>query len=40
MDIMLMQNMFCGCGAYFNIENDLENLLKENADVLKRLKNI
>ena len=30
----------CGCGAYFNTENDLENLLKENADVLKRLKNI
>lgn len=30
----------CGCGVYFNTENDLENLLEANADVLKRLKNI
>jgi hypothetical protein len=30
----------CGCGVYFDTENDLENLLEANADVLKRLKNI
>jgi hypothetical protein len=28
----------CGCGCYFDTENDLENLLEANADVLKRLK--
>ena len=30
----------CGCGVYFDTENDLENLLKANADILKRLKDI
>ena len=29
----------CGCGLYFDTENDLENLLEENQEVLKRLKN-
>ena len=28
----------CGCGCYFDTENDLENLLEANRDVLKRLK--
>ena len=28
----------CGCGLYFDTENDLENLMEKNADVLKRLK--
>lgn len=28
----------CGCGVYFDTENDLENLLEANAEVLKKIK--